>query len=70
MPVRAKRLIYSSLKTLCPLLCPPTIFFEHIWEHLRQGPLERFTYEKQVRARGSKWAYLLGTRPEPGALPS
>jgi hypothetical protein len=53
---------------LCPLLCPPTIFFGHIWEHLRQSSPKRFTYEKHVRELGRKWAYLLGARCKRSSL--
>ena len=36
----------SSALSLYPLLCTPAIFFEHIWEHLRQSLPQHFTYEK------------------------
>lgn len=40
---------------LFPLLCAPTIFFEHIWEHLGQRSLQCFTYEKALK---STWAQM------------
>jgi hypothetical protein len=68
--VGALKLVSGPLVILCPLLYTPTIFFELIWEHLRQSRLDRFTCENHVRARGGKWGYVSSARPEPGALPS
>ena len=57
----------QEYRALYPPFYPLMEIFEHIWDHARQSPLEHFTYEEQLRARGEKREYFSLSRPEPGA---